>query len=96
MPETAAKKANVISRTVAISETLLDQIADALKLRQEALDSGFGPGGADQITDADFVGENAHVDLARFLAAFTVFDALNTTLSANSRQHYVRLQLLRR
>jgi hypothetical protein len=96
MPDTASKKANVISRTVANSEAILDNLAAALRLRQEALDSGFGPGGTDAITDADFTGENAHVNLTRFLDAFTVFAALDTALAANSRAHYIRLQLLHR
>ena len=94
--DTSNKKANVIARTVTAAEDLVNLMNRVRELRQEALDSGFGPGGADTIVEADFTETAPHANLQKFLDVFTVFQALDAALAANNRQHYVRLQLLRR
>lgn len=87
------KKSNIISRTVAANVALLNAQAEVLRVQQEGIDSGL-TSGANVFTDADFVGANSHMTAAQFLAAFAVYNAIESLLAANSRAHYKTLQTL--
>lgn len=51
-------------------------------------DNGFLAGGANQITDADFLGDNGHIDQTKFNAAIT---ALQTITLSNANKTTLRL-----
>lgn len=95
---TSAVKSNTISRLQGHCATILDAIADAKQLRQEALDAGFNTGGADPITDAFLNGASGvfpALAVADLTAALAAVDAIDTLLAANSRAHYRALGKLR-
>lgn len=72
--------------------TLKAAIRDALALRQEMLDLGYGQGGANQLTDATTNSVYPDINAVDVLNAFTAIVALDTQLSATSRQQWGYLE----
>jgi hypothetical protein len=94
---------NTVSRLRNMCATILDQIAEAKLLAQEASDKGYGSGGANQLTDAllqtpaagQAVATNADLTAADVFAAVTTINTLDTTLAATSRAGYKSLERMR-
>lgn len=103
---TDADKNNMISQAQGYAATLLDTIARVKLLRQEAIDKGYNPGGADGLTDAflqttpgKFPNLSA-ADVTAFFTAVNDMDALlgNTTVAAGTgsgRTDYKSLEKMR-
>ena len=95
---TNSVKSNTIVKLQGYCATILDAVAAAKQLRQEAIDAGFQTGGADPITDSFLNGAGGvfpALAVADLTAALAAIDAIDTTLAANSRTHYKALQKLR-
>lgn len=93
------QKQDTLSRFSNQVKTLLDLLVDIQQLRQEAVDNGFQPGGANGITELELNGGSAppfpHLDTAAVTAAFTAIAAIDSTLAATSRTHYKALARLK-
>lgn len=93
------QKQDTISRFSNQVKILLDLLVDIGQLRQEAIDNGFQPGGANGITEAELNGGTnppfPHLDTASITAAFAAYAAIDTTLAATSRTHYKALARLK-
>lgn len=77
------KKSDAISQLVTYSRTAIQVTAQIAELVGFITDSGFLSGGANPIVDADFVGDNVHINAADFNAGVT---AINTVaLSTGNR-----------
>jgi hypothetical protein len=93
-------KKNTISRLQQYCATILDTIAAAKLLRQEAIDKGYQTGGADAITDA-FLNANGSpppfpgLAVADLTAGLAAINNLDTQLAATSRTDYRALEKLR-
>ena len=95
---TSAVKSNLISELQQDCEAILNAIAHAKLLRQEAIDQGFQAGGSDAVTDAFLNGAGGvfpQLAVADLTAAFATIDTLDTTLAASSRAGYKALLKLR-
>lgn len=96
-------KIKTVQTLQTISGSLLDQIYSAVKVAQEAIDKGYGSGGANAITDSDLqsVLPNGSPAPAPHLTAADVFAgaaqllALDTTLAATSRAGYKAIEKMR-
>jgi hypothetical protein len=76
--------------------TILDSIAAAKQLRQEAIDKGYTPGTATTgITDAITATVAPSCIAADLTAALATIATLDTTLAASSRAAYITLEKLR-
>jgi hypothetical protein len=86
------QKLDTVERLKNITTQFSNLLAEALQLRQEALDNAFQPGGANGITDAELNGgtEPPYPNLATtdITAIFAAYIAIDTTLAASSRTHY--------
>lgn len=82
---TDADKNNMISKAQGYAQTILDTIAAAKLLRQEAIDKGYNPGGADGITDA-FLQNGKFPNLAAtdVTAFFTSVNDIDAMLAATT------------
>src|SRR5687767_5686040 len=92
------QKYNTVTRLQTICVDILEQINEAMQLRQEALDNAFQPGGANGITDNELNGTGApfpHLATGDLTAAFAAIAAIDTTLAATSRTHYKALEKMR-
>lgn len=104
--DTSADKNNIISQAQGYAATLLDTIAKVKILRQEAIDKGYNPGGADGLTDA-FLQTTpgkfpnlAAADVTSFFTTVNDLDALlaSTTVVASTgtgRTDYKSLERMR-
>lgn len=95
---TNSVKSNTVSRLQGYCSTILDAVAAAKQLRQEAIDAGFQTGGADPITDAYLNGASGvfpQLAVTDLTAALAAIDAIDVLLAASSRAHYRALQRLR-
>lgn len=79
------KQANYISRAVAAAPQILAtlQTCDALFAEWSAL--GYATGGANEITDDDFTGANAHLDADTLNAVIYVYGVLGGAADAAAR-----------
>lgn len=77
---TDTDKNNMLKKAQGYAQTILDTIAAVKLLRQEAIDKGYNPGGADGITDAFLQNgqfpQLAATDVTAFFAAVNDIDAL--------------------
>ncbi len=93
------QKQDTVSRFSSQVKTLLDLLVDMQQLRQEAIDNGFQPGGANGLTDNELNGVPnppfPHLDTAAITAAFAAVSAIDTTLAASTRTHYKALARLK-
>lgn len=97
--DTTHDKTTTIKKLQDYCATILDTIAAAKLLRQEALDKGYNSAGADAITDVFLNGgttppfpQLAQADLTAALAAIANLD---TQLAAATRTDYKALEKLR-
>lgn len=93
------QKYNVVSRLETICTQILDLMTEAKELRQEAIDNGFQPGGANAVTENELNGAGGrfpHLAVADLTAAFTAIQNIDTQLAASTRADYKALARLRR
>lgn len=77
------KKSDAISNLVIYARTGITTAAQIAELVAFITDSGFLSGGANPVVDADFVGDNQHMNAADFNAAVTSLATL--ALSTGNR-----------
>jgi hypothetical protein len=97
--DTSNDKKNTISKLQQYAATILDTIAAAKVLRQEAIDKGYNSAGSDPITDA-FLNSGTtppfpQLQQADLTAALVAVANLDTQLAANSRTDYKALERMR-
>lgn len=67
MIDLSAKKSNFISTSIQAAQTILSAYEILVKINKSNQDQGFLTAGSElNLTDADFVGENNHLDRASF------------------------------
>lgn len=103
--DSSRDKQNTVSQLQSYCNTILDTINKALQLRQEAIDKGYQPGGADAITDALLNGgvspaPNTTYPFPQLIAsdltaALAAIASLDTQLAASSRTGYKAMGKLR-
>lgn len=88
------KKLNWVSKTLNNAAQVQDMIEEALALRQEALDNGYGEGQT-AITDALLnTGDNPpfpHLTAQNLVELLDTWVAINDLLAANTREGYKRI-----
>jgi len=96
----SAKKSNFISNCVSASQQILSACQTLKQLSNSLEDQEFfTPGSPLLLTDDDFVGENNHLDLARFsdglvkgfLPIITVIEATVNSNPNNARENLRKL-----
>jgi hypothetical protein len=89
---TSAKISNFITRAVNKSNALLDAQKELNDMYKEAVILGY----ASSVTDADFVGDNNHIDKAALVALFGSIAAVEALMVANSNTHYKNFYAMKR
>ena len=89
---TSAKKSNFITRSIQQANSLLTTITTLEQMIEEANIQAF----ASVIVDADFVGDNNHIDKATLVAFYTTLQAILTLLQANTNTHFKNLYNMKR
>ena len=89
---TSAKKSGFITRASQNANAMTQAMKELNEMYKEALISGY----ATSITDADFVGDNNHIDKAALVALFTTVQAIEALLVATSNTHYKNLYAFKR
>lgn len=88
----SAKKSNFITRSIQKANALLETITDLQQMTEEATIEGY----ATSIVDADFVGDNNHIDKATLVAFFGASQAIVALLEANSNANFKKLYDMKR
>lgn len=97
--DSSNSKKNTISRMQQYCATILDTMAAAMLLRQEAIDAGYNAGGTDPLTDA-FLNGGANppfpqLDLASITAALAAINNIDVALKLTARTDYKALERFR-
>ena len=79
---------DLVQRLKTASQMFNDAMNAAMVLHQEAIDSGFAPGGANAITDQVLATRFPNLTVADLTNVFAAFAAADTTMAANSRAYY--------
>lgn len=88
----SAKKSNFITRSVQQANTLLGTVTTLQQMIEEANIEAY----ANTIVDADFIGDNNHIDKATLVAFYGTLQAIVALLQANTNAHFKRLYDMKR
>jgi hypothetical protein len=89
---TTAKKSNFITRATQNANAFSEALKNLNDMYKEAVILGY----ATSITDADFVGDNNHIDKAALVALFTSASAVEALMTATSNAHYKNFYAMKR
>ena len=89
---TSAKKSGFITRAVQNANAVTEAMENLNSMYKEAIVSGYGT----SINDADFLGDNGHVDKAALVALFATVVTLEAQLVANTNALYKTLYAFKR
>ena len=92
----AAKKSGFLTRVIQNANAVAEAVSNLEELYNEGMLLGYGT----SIQDADFLGDNNHIDRATLLALLTpnsgTAAAINTVLGANNSAHWKILLAFKR
>lgn len=89
---TSAKKSNFITRAIQNANAFTEALKNLNDMQKEAVILGY----ATTIVDADFVGENNHIDKVALVALFTSQAAVEALMAATSNAHYKAFYAIKR